>query len=128
MHSEAPGVELMDNNPNLENLLQMARTAVREGNKEGAKMLLQQVLEADKKNDRAWLLMAQAARNSNERQQYLETALKYNPHNEVARKALNKMTAKSSNRDQRLIVMGAVFLFGVGVIGALCVLAALLIG
>jgi Tfp pilus assembly protein PilF len=115
-------------NPNLENLLQMGRTAARQGNREGARMLLKQVLDVDKKNDRAWILMASVAEDAAKKRQYLETALRYNPNNQTARKALSQMNSKTSRRDRQMLVIGALFLFGIGVVGALLVLFALVIG
>lgn len=112
--------------PNLEKLLQMGITAAKQGNRDGARMLLRQVLDDDKKNDRAWLWMAYVAEDGLKRRQYLETALKINPYNKAARKALRKITARKSLREQRTLIVGMVFLLLILVVSAFICLVALI--
>lgn len=109
-------------NPQLENMLQMGITAAREGNREGARVILRQVLDADKKNDRAWLWLAYVAESKTKRQQYLESALRVNPNNEPAKKALLKMSRKKSNRERRTLMIGMVAVMAVLVVTALLIL------
>jgi tetratricopeptide (TPR) repeat protein len=110
---------------NLENLLQLGITAAKEGNKDGARMLLRQVLEADRKNDRAWFWLAYLAETSDERRQYLENAVKANPKNQAAQQALRKMVAKRSNQEQRMLLMGIVVVLAISVVVALLCLVTL---
>ncbi len=67
-----------------------ARTA-KSGNKEGARVIFQQVLDSDKRNVRAWLWMASLADNVIDRRRYLETVLHLDPENAIAQKQLNEM-------------------------------------
>lgn len=111
-------------NPNLENLLQMGITAAKNGNREAARVFFKQVLDEDKKNDRAWVWMASVAEDATRRQQYLETALKINPENKAARKAIKKMTRRRFTREQRILATGVIFVLAILVVAALiCALA-----
>lgn len=111
-------------NPNLENLLQMGITAAKQGNREAARVLFKQVLDDDKKNDRAWVWMASVAEDPLKRQQYLETALRINPSNKAAQKAIKKMTHKRTSKEQRTLALGVIFVLAILVAAALiCVLA-----
>ncbi len=112
--------------PNLETQLQMGITAAKQGNKEGARVLLKQVIQTDPKNDRAWFWMAYVAQTSAQRRQYLENALKANPNNQAAAKALKKMASRSRNREQRTLVMGMLVMFAVLSFAALLIVVALL--
>lgn len=102
--------------PNLEDLLQLGITAIKEGNKEGARILFKQVLDVDKKNDRAWFLLAKVAEDSKKRREYLQTALKYNPNNKGAYEALNKLNTKQSNSERQTLMIGGVIVLGVVVL------------
>ncbi len=108
-----------DNQPNREELLQMAIRSAKAGNKEGARVMLRQVLSEDKRNERALLWMAKIATSKSERSQWLERVLEVNPDNAQAKSTLKKMTYKSSARENRTILI-----FGV-VIVVLIVLAVL---
>ena len=66
------------------------RTA-KAGNKEGARVIFQQVLDSDKRNERAWLWMAFVADNDIDRRRYLETVLTLDPKNKIAGKQLAQM-------------------------------------
>lgn len=114
----------MKEQPNLEKLLQLGITAAKDGNKEGARILFKQVLDMDKKNDRAWVWLASVAESNQQRRQYLETALKYNPQNEQAQKAIKKLSAKRSNIEQRTLLVGVfVLLLVLALTAFVCVIA-----
>lgn len=111
-------------NPNLENLLQMGITAAKQGNRQAARVMFKQVLDEDKKNDRAWVWMASVADDPIQRQQYLETALKINPSNKAARTMLRKMSKRRNLKEQRTLALGAIFVLAILVGAALiCVVA-----
>ncbi|MBZ0310386.1 MAG: hypothetical protein K8I82_30270 [Anaerolineae bacterium] len=111
-------------NPNLENLLQMGITAAKQGNHDAARLFFKQVLDADKKNERAWVWMARVAEDPLKRQQYLETALKINPNNKAARQLKKKMFRKRSANEQRTLALGVLFVLVILVVAALlCVIA-----
>jgi len=116
----------MADNPNLENLLQMGITAAKEGNKDGARLLLRQVIEQDRKNERAWFWMASVAESSEKRQQYLEAVLKINPHHQAAKKQLTKMANRRSNAEQRTLQVGIVVVLMVAVVSLLLFLVVVL--
>lgn len=111
--------------PNLENLLQMGITAARDGNKDGARALFQQVISNDKKNDRAWVWLAYVTEDRTKRQQYLKTALKINPDNTAAKKALEKISNTRADRDQKTLLYAGVGLLSILVFAALCCVLAL---
>lgn len=97
------------NQPNREELLNMAIRTAREGNRDSARVMLRQVLSEDRRNERAMLWMAQLASTQAERRKWLERVLDVNPENSKARAALNRMVYKSSARDNRtLLVFGMV--------------------
>jgi Tfp pilus assembly protein PilF len=76
---------------NLEDLMRLGVRTAKAGNKEGARVIFQQVLDTDKRNERAWLWMAFVADNDIDRRRYLETVLKLDPQNKAARKQLAQM-------------------------------------
>ena len=116
----------MSDNPNLETKLQLGISSAKEGNKQGARVLLKQVLAEDERNDRAWLWLAVVADDKDKKRQYLQTALKHNPNNEHARKALKKMSAKRSKNDQRTLIIGTVGLLAVMIVSLFLCLIVLL--
>ena len=95
--------------PNREQLLQMAVTTAKAGNRDGARVMLRQVLSEDRRNERAMLWMAKMARSSKERRQWLKRVLDVNPDNEVARKQIKRMDYQTSAQQNRiLLVFGVV--------------------
>jgi Tfp pilus assembly protein PilF len=76
---------------NLEDLMRLGVRTAKAGNKEGARVIFQQVLDSDKRNERAWLWMAFVADNDIDRRRYLETALKLDPQNSIASRQLAQM-------------------------------------
>ncbi len=97
------------NQPNREELLQMAIRSAKAGNKEGARVMFRQVLSEDKRNERAMIWMAQIATTKAERKQWLERVISINPDNDQARQALKKIAYKRSSRENRtLLIFGVV--------------------
>ena len=90
--------------PNREELLQLAIRTAKEGNSDGARVMLQQVLSEDKRNERAMMWMAKLAKNSAERKQWLKRALKVNPGNHAAKDALARMANTRAARENRTLV------------------------
>ncbi len=113
-----------DDAPNLEELLQMATTSLRQGNTQGAYVMVQQVLDADKHNDRAWVLMAYTTQNPVDRRRYLRTALRLNPENKAARRGLEKMKRSRTKTESRVLYYGTV---GLVVLLAVAVIACVLV-
>lgn len=109
------------NETNNEELLQLAITSAKQGNKDGARVMLRQVLNRDKRNERAMMWMAQLAPTNSERAEWLRKALKVNPNNSTAKAALKKLRYKSASRENRtLLIWGTIVLvlivFGVVVV------------
>ncbi len=86
-----------DNTPNLEQLMQLGIQSARFGNKENARVIFQQVLDADKQNERAWLWMAAVAETPDERMRYLNTVLRINPNHPTALRELKQLQAKQES-------------------------------
>jgi hypothetical protein len=74
--------------------LQQAITQIKAGHKKQGKALLIKVLKAEPENDRAWVWMTAVVDSDELRQKCLEEALKFNPNNETAQKALIKLRQK----------------------------------
>ena len=104
--------------PNREELLQMGIRAAKDGNNDGARMFFEQVLNQDKRNERAMMWMAKIATdNKAERKKWLEKTLEINPDNLQAREALKKMAyVRSAGENRTLLIFGIV-------VGVLIVLA-----
>ncbi len=77
--------------PNLEDLMRLGIQTAKAGNKTNARVIFQQILATDKRNERAWLWMASLADSSTDRRRYLETVLQLNPNNAAAQKQLMTM-------------------------------------
>jgi hypothetical protein len=109
------------NTPNLEELLQLGIRTAKSGNKEGARVMFQKVLDVDKRNERAWLWMASIAESEVERRRYLETVLKINPNNDKASKYLSSLDKAVVSSDSASVMLGLRILLIVGLILAVVV-------
>ncbi|GEM_PF-420430 len=93
---------------NIDALIEEAIQAARAGDRRIARELLEQVIELDQSNEKAWFWLASVMDTDDERRMCLRTVLKLNPNNEKARAALAKieerLTAKSatSGEDQEI--------------------------
>jgi cytochrome c-type biogenesis protein CcmH/NrfG len=114
------------NQPNREELLQMAINAAKNGQREGAVVMFRQVLGQDKKNERALMWMAKLARTKKERVQWLNRAIAANPNNSTARDALSQIEYKEKASSNKILVLGGVVL-AVIVILVILVIVALVI-
>jgi hypothetical protein len=94
-----------ENQPNREELFQMAESTARRGQKEPARMMFRQVLEQDKRDERTMLWMARLAKSKRERRQWLERILMVNPDNELAQAQLNKMEHRQAAKENRTVVL-----------------------
>ncbi|MFO7323740.1 MAG: hypothetical protein DIU68_018585 [Chloroflexota bacterium] len=112
--------------PNREELLQLAIRAARNGNRESARVMFRQILEEDRRNERAMLWMAKLATSKAERRQWLNRVLVVNPHQQIAKEALRRMDYKNKAHDNRvLVIFGfiAALLVIVGVISVIVILS-----
>ncbi len=100
--------------PTLEDLMQMGIQAARQGNRPSARLFFQQVLDADKQNERAWLWMASVAETQEERIRFLKTVLRLNPAHSAARDELERMRRRRETGNTLVLKYGfmglAVFL------------------
>ncbi|GIK67103.1 MAG: hypothetical protein BroJett018_48970 [Chloroflexota bacterium] len=72
-------------------LLKAGIDAARGNNLIIARSIFQQVIDADPRNELAWMWLAQVSDNTEHRRQALEEVLSINPNNEKARLALDKL-------------------------------------
>jgi hypothetical protein len=72
----------------IDTTLRQAVTAAKAGRKAEARHLLETVLDADKRNEQAWLWMSGVVDSDEERIVCLENVLTINPNNQAARKGL----------------------------------------
>ncbi len=98
---------------NREELLQLGIQTARAGNKQSARVIFQQVLNGDPRNERALLWMASLARDSTDKRRYLTRVLRYNPNNETARRELQRMARQEKARTNRTLIYGGLAVGGI---------------
>ena len=76
-------------------MLNQAVAAARAGRKAEARRLLETILEADERNEQAWLWLGAVVDDPQERITCLENVLALNPNNETARRGLAALRAAS---------------------------------
>jgi thioredoxin-like negative regulator of GroEL len=96
------------NAPDREELLQMAIAAAKAGQTEGARVMLRQILEQDRRNERAMMWMAKIADSKSEREQWLRKVLEMNPTNERARDSLEQMQYSDAAKQNRTLLIGGI--------------------
>ncbi len=107
---------------NREELLQLAIQTSKQ-NPQGARVMFQQVLAQDPRNERALLWMAALSKKKGERRQYLQRVLKINPRNKAAREELERIARMEQARARRTLFFGVLAI----VIVVLVVVAAVLL-
>lgn len=115
------------NIPNREELLQMAIQTAKTGNKQGARVMFQQVLNQDPRNERALLWMAALGRDKKEQRKFLAATLRVNPKNKTARTQLERMKHAEEARSNRTLVYGGLFIGGLVLVVLLVVIAVLVL-
>lgn len=81
--------------------LQEAIIAIKKGEKELGKKLLTEILRTDPNNEVAWLWMSTVVKDSSQRQQCLERALKINPNNQAAQRNLALVLKKQMKKSAK---------------------------
>ena len=104
------------NAPNLEELMQLGIRTAKAGNTDNARVIFQKVLDADKRNERAWLWMASVAENDIKRRQYLETVLRINPNNLNAHKYLDALDSAVDRVEGNSMALGVMIVIALVVI------------
>jgi cytochrome c-type biogenesis protein CcmH/NrfG len=107
------------NQPNREELLQLAIRAAKAGQRDGARVMFRQILSEDKKNERAMMWMAKLASTKKERVQWLNRILAVNPENSSAKESLDKIIYTEKASQNRTLLM-------VGVVAAVLIIIAVL--
>jgi hypothetical protein len=115
------------NVPNLEDLLRLGITTAKAGNKEGARVIFQQVIANDKRNERAWLWLASVEDSPIERRRILQTVLEMNPNNANAKKLLGAMDRAVASSEKQSMMLGIRILIGLVVLIAIVAFVVLLI-
>ncbi len=101
--------------PSASELLRLGIQAAKDGNRQAAQMMLQQVISNDRENIRAMLWLAKIAPDLETRTSWLQRVLQIDPNNETALKALTKLETRDVSRRNRLI-------FQIGVVAYLIIL------
>lgn len=84
--------------------LQQAIDAIKTGDKAtGKRLLIDEVLRANPRNEQAWLWMTQVAEADEDRINYLRHVLKINPDNDAAKRGLAAMEAKQAKKPKAII-------------------------
>src|SRR5947208_10471990 len=84
----------------MNDLLQQGIAAAREGRREEARALLAQVVEADERNEQAWLWLAGVVTEPEEMRICLENVLDLNPDNVKAQQGLAWVNARYGPPEQ----------------------------
>lgn len=117
------------NEPNLERLLMQGIQAAKQNNKQAARMIFDQVLSQDKRNERAWLWLATIEDDPKERRRILQTVLtQVNPQNTTAQQMLDKLDRAVQRSEARSMRIGIALIIGlIALIGVVMVVALVLV-
>jgi Tfp pilus assembly protein PilF len=94
---------------NREELLHLAIRTARQ-NPQGARVMFQQVLAEDKRNERALLWMASLSKKKQERREYLQRALKVNPRSRAALREMERLDRQEKARANRTLIYGGLLI------------------
>ncbi|MBE0691416.1 MAG: hypothetical protein IH587_14955, partial [Anaerolineae bacterium] len=81
-------------------LMNRGIAAARAGDKAGARVIFEQVVELDEENEKAWFWLASVLDDDTQKRLALSTVLHLNPQNERARKALNLIEARQNFQEE----------------------------
>ena len=88
----------MSEEQDIRQLLNDGITAAREGDKERARVLFEEVVAQDPENEKGWFWLASVAATDEERIVYLGNVVQINPGNERAQVLLDRLEAKQDSR------------------------------
>jgi thioredoxin-like negative regulator of GroEL len=117
----------VSNKPNLDELMQLGKRAVDEGNRDGARIMFRQVIDRDKRNEEAWLWLAGVEEDRNEKRRYLQTVLDINPNNPTAKRLMLAMNNAVARDDQASMRAGIMIVAGLVVLLVLVVVIIIVI-
>ena len=92
------GEPALSQEPDIQQLMRDAITAAREGDKERARILFEEIVAQDPQNEKAWFWLASVAETDEERRVYLGNVVQINPNNERAQALLAKLEARQEHR------------------------------
>jgi Tol biopolymer transport system component len=92
--------------PFIEEKIEKAMDAARSGDRAAAKTLLEEVLEEDEENIRAWLLLGRLTTNVDEKRMAFSTVLQLDPTNAKAKALLQELEAKVGKAPGEEIIPG----------------------
>ena len=96
----------------MSNELNQVAELIKENKDEEAKAILWQILKKNAGNDQAWVWLASITADREERKGYLEEALKHNPSNQTAVKAMQKMSGGKFTMETKNVSMWGHMLCG----------------
>jgi len=114
--------------PNREVMFDMAVDAAKKGNRSGARLMFNQVLQEDSRNIRAMMWMAKLSAKPEERVKWLKRVLEIKPNYVQAQQELDKIAhSAQANRNQALLRFGTIgYAIGLALLSALWVIFAAL--
>jgi len=84
--------------------LKQAIEAIKSGDKvTGKRLLIDEVIRTNPRNEHAWLWMTQVAEADEDRMNYLRHVLKINPNNEAAQRGLAALEQKQAQKPKPVI-------------------------
>ena len=83
----------------IQELLDEGIASLRAGNRDEARQKLMQVIQADERNESAWLYLSEAVDSDEDRQICLENVLTINPANERAERELTALQEKAEQQE-----------------------------
>ena len=87
-----------------EEYLKQAIEAIKSGDKAtGKRLLIDEVIRTNPRNEQAWLWMTQAVEADEDRMNYLRHVLKINPNNEAAKRGLTALEQKQAQKPKPVI-------------------------
>ncbi|MBN1285800.1 MAG: hypothetical protein JXB47_10415 [Anaerolineae bacterium] len=111
----------------IDELLKVGKQAAREGNRATARVIFQQVLDQDKRNEQALFWMASVADTVEDKQRYLRATLKVNPRNRKAKRYLDQLQQATAERDSRIVTYGILAVILLVVLAVVVVLGVLIL-
>lgn len=103
------------NQPNKEELYKLAAQTARNGQRQAARVMFQQVLQQDKRDVRVLLWLARLSEEEEDRVAWLNRVLQVDPTNEIALKALNKQETRDQGRRNRILFFTFVTIYALAV-------------
>lgn len=112
---------------NREEMLHLGIQTAKSGNKQSARVIFQQVLDQDPRNERALVWMASLATSLEDKRTYLFKTLRVNPDNETARRELQRIARTEKVSSNRTLIYGGVAVIAAFLLVLLVVLVVMVV-